>query len=297
MNAREQGFLLLTSPLGDPRRQPLTVAQFRTLAQRVAMMKPPEQQRELEERDLISIGYNRQMAGRILWLLNDGDVLQYYLRRAERSGCVPISRVSVDYPAAVLNRLGLDGPGCLWAKGEIALLSRPAVALVGSRDIAGDNLAFACEVGVQAARQGYVLVSGNARGADRAAQDACLAAGGQVIAVVADELERHPVRQNILYLSEEGFDLAFSSQRALSRNRVIHCLGLRTFVARCGYQQGGTWDGTVRNLRGNWSPVYCYDDGSDAVNLLHQMGAEKIKLEELHNFEGLYGSQTMLFDR
>ena len=74
--------------------------------------------------------------------------------------------------------LGDDAPGCLWAKGNLELLSRPMISLVGSRDIMPRNLEFARELGRQAALQGFVLVSGNARGADRAAQSACLEAGG-----------------------------------------------------------------------------------------------------------------------
>ena len=146
---------------------------------------------------------------------------------------------------------------------------------------------FAEEVGRQAALQGYVLVSGNARGADRAAQESCLAAGGQVISIVADELWKHPLLDNLLYLSEDGFDEAFSRQRALSRNRCIHCLGLKTFVAQSALKTGGTWDGTVKNLRFHWSSVYCYRDGSEASALLEQMGAHLIGMEELDSFYDL----------
>ena len=146
---------------------------------------------------------------------------------------------------------------------------------------------FAREVGRQAALQGYVLVSGNARGADRTAQESCLAAGGDVIAVVADELDRYAPKAHMLYVSEDGFDLPFSSQRALSRNRLIHCMGIRTFVAQSGYQRGGTWDGTVKNLRFGWSQVFCFEDGSAAAGLLRDMGAEGVNLEDLHNFNAL----------
>ena len=38
MNAREEGFLLLSSTLGNPERKILTTAQLRTLATRVAAM-------------------------------------------------------------------------------------------------------------------------------------------------------------------------------------------------------------------------------------------------------------------
>ena len=297
MKAREEGFLLLTSQLGDPNRRPLSVAQLRTLAQRVRAAEPVAQDRELESRDILALGYSREMAERIRGLLDDTVLLQHYLRRGERSGCQPISRVSAQYPCRLIDRLGLDAPGCLWIRGPLSLLERPAVALVGSREIEGENLAFARELGRQAARQGYVLVSGNARGADRAAQESCLAAGGDVIAVVADELERHSPDPHILYISEDGFDLPFSAQRALSRNRLIHSLGLGTFVARCDYQRGGTWDGTVKNLRWGWSPVFCFADGSAACHLLEQMGAEAVSMEQLNKIQPILCEKVGLFDQ
>lgn len=297
MTPREKGFLLLTSTLGDPNRRPLTAAQARTLAQRVAAAPRSQEDRQLESRDLTAMGYSLEMAEHIVTLLDDAVLLEHYLRRGQRQGCQVISRVSPAYPQAIHNRLGLDAPGCLWARGDLELINKPAVALVGSRDLQRENRAFAREVGRQAARQGYVLVSGNARGADRAAQDSCLEAGGEVICVVADELEKCETREHILYLSEDGFDLPFSAQRALSRNRLIHCMGLRTFVAQCGYQHGGTWDGTVKNLRFGWSPVHCFEDGSPASKLLQDMGAEAINLCDLHDLTALKLRFFRIFDQ
>ena len=297
MNAREQGFLLLSCQLGNPERHPLTVPQLRALSQRMALADREVADRELEERDLIALGYDRNMARRIVSLLGDAMLLENYLRRGHQAGCMPLSRVSEGYPDPVHNRLNLDAPGCLWAKGDLSLLQLPAVALVGSRDIEENNLRFAREVGRQAARQGLVLVSGNARGADKEAQEGCLSEGGQVICVVADELERHSDKQNVLYLSEEGFDLPFSNQRALSRNRVIHCMGLRTFVAQCDCKKGGTWDGTVKNLRFGWSPVYCFNDGSQATQLLSDMGAELIGFADLDDFSQLNVKYCGFFDQ
>lgn len=296
MNPREAGFLLLTSHLGNPDRKPLTVPQLRTLAERVRNMEREEPDRELEARDLAALGYGMDLARRIVALLEESDSLEHYLRRGQRLDCVPISRIGEKYPAILRKRLGLDAPGCLWAKGELSLLETPMMSLVGSRELEEENLAFAAEVGRQAALQGYTLVSGNARGADRTAQNACLNYGGSVICVVADELARQPVRERVLYLSEDGFEEGFSAQRALSRNRVIHALGEKAFVAQCGYKVGGTWDGTVKNLRFGWSPVCCFDDGSEAMKLLEQMGAEKVHMEQLSDLRSLGIRERSLFD-
>ena len=115
----------------------------------------------------------------------------------------------------------------------------------------------------------------------------CLKNGGQVIIVVADELMHQNSRTNVLYLSEEGFDMPFTSPRALSRNRVIHALGQKTIVAQSSLAMGGTWSGTVHNLRNRWSPVYCFRDGSEAARQLEQMGAQLIAEEALSSIENL----------
>lgn len=287
MTGREQGFLLLTSELGVPGRKTLTVPQLRTLASRVSQADWKERNRELTLSDLTSLGYGPELAQRILVLLEDTELLEYYCRRGQKLDCYPLARVSDAYPRCLINTLNLDSPGCLWYKGDLSLLTQPKIALVGSRELAPENRKFAREVGRQAAKQGFVLVSGNARGADQEAQNACLEAGGCVISVLADELRRQSKRERVLYLSEDDYDAPFSAQRALSRNRVIHSLGQMTFVAQCGYQQGGTWDGTVKNLRFGYSRVYCYDDRSPAHGLLAEMGADLIETEQLTDFTSL----------
>ena len=295
MTPREAGFLLLSSKLGDPDRRPLSTAQLRQLAQRVTQAGIREEDRDLTQKDLVALGYRRDMADRIVKLLEDNELLKMTLRRAESMGCVPVTRVNPRYPVILRRRLGLESPGCLWARGDLSLLDTPAISLVGSRDLGEMNRTFACAVGRQAAEQGITLVSGNARGADRTAQEACLEAGGKVISVVADSLKEHSPRENILYLSEEDYDADFSVQRALSRNRCIHALGRLVFVAQCTYGQGGTWSGTLQNLRHGWSNVVCFRDGSPASQELEQMGAYLIGMDEISDFSALQQQDPTFF--
>lgn len=297
MRGAERGFLLLSSCLGDPMRKPLTTAQLRILSDRAWKMDLSAEDRDLEMADLIALGYGRAMAARILKLLDDGVVLDHYLQIARRRNCIPLTRISESYPFTLRQRLALESPGVLWAKGDLELLNDPKIALVGSRDLNESNAAFARELGEQAAKQGYTLISGNARGADRTAQEACLAAGGSVIVVVADSLLQQREQDRVLYISEEDYDQAFSTQRALSRNRVIHALGQMTFVAQSSYRTGGTWDGTVRNLQGNWSSVFCFNDGTVAMQQLCQMGAAPVEIADLQALDRLKNDEQSLFDQ
>ena len=283
MRAAERGFLLLSSHLGDAQSKPLTAAQLRNLALRMQTMGKNTEDRDLSISDMKDIGYSADMAEHILSLLSEENRLREYLKRAQLCGCVPVTRVSEGYPLLLRKRLGLDSPGCLWVKGDVSLLKQPAVALVGSRDLKEENRAFAREVGKQAALQGYVLISGNARGADRCAQDRCLAAGGQVISVVADSLQKQPLVRNVLWLSLDDFDQSFSAQRALHRNYVIHTLAELTIAAQCTLGKGGTWDGICHNLKNGWNPICIFDDGREGTLELQNRGVQGITASDLQN--------------
>ena len=297
MTGPEAGFLLLSCRLGNPERKVLTTAQLRTLSQRMRDFRPEDPDRDLTAEDLTRLGYGKDMASRIVALLEEEELLTHYLRRAQKAGCIPIPRISSLYPRILRDRLGDEAPGCLWAKGDLEILKGSKISLVGSRDLIPKNTEFAREAGRQAALQGYTLVSGNARGADKTAQNAALAVGGRVISIVADSLEKHSLKENVLYLSEEDFDADFSAQRALSRNRCIHALGEKVLVAQASYQHGGTWDGTVKNLRFHWSDVFCFGDGSPAAELLTQMGANPVTLEQLSQLNALTGAEDNFLGR
>ena len=293
MTGAERGFLLLCCHLGDPQRRPLTVAQFRKLARLVRSGDKDMADRDLELSDLTRLGCGKEEAQRILSLLSEEERLDRYLNKGAKFGCIPLTPLSPGYPRRLLSALGDDAPACLWARGDLSLLDRPGIALVGSRDLGPENEAFARQTGTEAAGQGFVLISGNARGADRTAQEAALAAGGAVISILADRLTDHVPGPNTLYLSEEGYDLEFSAQRALSRNRCIHAMGLSAIAAQCTLRSGGTWDGSVKNLRFVWSPLYIFDDGSESANLLEQMGAVKIGIEALEDLRNLPAPSQM----
>ena len=281
MTTREQGFLLLTSSLGDPQRKSLSLHQFRTLILRSKKYPKLRNASTVTLEDMAAMGYDRKMAERVVYLFSQREQMMGYVKAGEKQGCSLVGLTNPDYPIRLAYRLDMDTSTVLWTKGDKTLLQKPAIALVGSREGREENMEFAHEVGRLAAKLGYVLVSGNARGADRTAQNACLAAGGQVISVVADRLTEQTGDKNVLYISEDGFDLPFSSRRALLRNRIIHALGEKTFVAQSEYGRGGTWDGTVKNLRHGWSPVYCFHDGSRAAAEFGTMGAGLITIKEI----------------
>jgi len=294
LTAAEEGVLLLCCRLGDPNCKPLTPPQFRELGLRVrAAGSAADPLRDLHASDLLDLRYNTQEADRILRLLDREDALHNYLCRGEAHGIYPLTRLSRDYPAAFRALQGFSAVPVLFYRGDISLLRRPSIAVVGSRKLYPQNEAFARRAGQLAAEHGLVLVSGGAAGADRAAQEACLQAGGQCVIYVSDQLEQHPAHSRILYISADGYDLPFSTPRAMTRNSLIHMHSRQVLAAQCTYGSGGTWHGCLENLKHGWSDLFVFDDGSAGMCALKERGATGIA--DLQSLDALKKDQLTLF--
>lgn len=107
------------------------------------------------------------------------------LATAEQAGIRALFTIEPGYPAPLAF---LDGaPPLLYVKGRVELLSRPALAIVGSRQASAAGISFARQVSGALAAAGYVVASGLARGIDAAAHRAALADG--TVAVLAGGLD------------------------------------------------------------------------------------------------------------
>ena len=281
MTAAERGLLLLCCGLGQKNAYPLTMAQFRELSRRTSAAGLGNQNPDdpVMTNDLLRLGYSPAMAERIVELLDREDLLDQYLETGRQKGFFPLTRISKGYPEPLLAKKGVSRPPLFFCAGDLRALRGPYVGLAGSRDASPAALEFAARAGYLAAREGMTLVTGAAEGADRAAMNACLQAGGRTVAFVPDDLRRRAAlaAPRCLLLSEGGYDLPFSTQRAMMRNGYIHMMGEKTLIAQTGYRKGGTWNGALENLRRGWSRVYILDDGSAGAAALIQQGAEPVK--------------------
>lgn len=108
------------------------------------------------------------------------------LEQAERLGARVLIAGDPGYPA-LLRHIPEPAP-VLFALGNPALLERPAVAIVGSRDHTPYGGEVARAVAWAAASAGIAVVSGMARGLDAVAHDAALESGGPTIGVLGNGL-------------------------------------------------------------------------------------------------------------
>ena len=279
MRQTERGLLLLCCPLGDPMAGALSLAQARELSRRARAAGIGEEDpfRDVTVKDVRRLGYSEYEAGHIVSLLGRERQLDGYLLAAEKADVAVITRLDARFPQRLREQLGARCPAALFCRGDLRLLQRPCISVVGSRHLASPGAQFAAQAGRLAAKEGFTLCSGDAMGADRTAQEACLRGGGSVLIFPATELVYCPIRKNTLYAAAGGFELGFSAQRALGRNRFIHAMGEKTLVAQTGFGKGGTWSGSLDNLQHEYSPLFVFDDGSEGARALCARGATPVQ--------------------
>lgn len=97
------------------------------------------------------------------------------LADGQRLGARLIASCEPDFPQALA---ALDPPPPLiWTRGQVELLHRPTVAIVGARVASAAGQRFARGLAAELGQAGLVVVSGMARGIDGAAHEAALATG------------------------------------------------------------------------------------------------------------------------
>ena len=101
--------------------------------------------------------------------------MQTSLEWARGPDCRLLTWLDKDYPACL--HAMPDPPVVLYARGNLAALSKPMIAIVGVRDSSHPALSLAATIARAVADKGWCVVSGLARGLDAAAHKGALAAG------------------------------------------------------------------------------------------------------------------------
>jgi len=90
----------------------------------------------------------------------------------------------------------------IYYSGELELLQRPAVAVIGSRDVSADGVARATRIAKLLSGQGVTIVSGLAKGVDTAAHKGAIEADGDTVAVIGTPIDKAYPAENAALQAE-----------------------------------------------------------------------------------------------
>lgn len=132
--------------------------------------------------------------------------------------------------------------------GDLSLLTRPSVSIVGSRDASDGALAATQWLARKLVKAGIVIVSGLAYGVDTAAHTTAIRSGGKTIAVIGTPLEKAspsenaPLQEEIyrehLLVSQFPIGAGTFPSNFPARNRLMAALSDATVVMEAGDSSG-----------------------------------------------------------
>jgi DNA processing protein len=167
-------------------------------------------------------------------------------RVREQRGAV-LTYEDADYPERL--REIFDPPPVLWTLGDVRLLARPAIAIVGTRHPTPYGTGMAEVLARDLASRRLVVLSGMARGIDTAAHRGALAASSSTVAVwgtgidVIYPKENKALAENILVaggaiISEYRLGTFPAPQNFPKRNRILSGMSIGVLVVEAGENSG-----------------------------------------------------------
>jgi len=217
--------------------------------------------------------------------------------RVEVIASSAVAIVDTEYPP--LLREIIDPPFALFYRGDLSLLQKPLVAMVGSRRASPYGTNAAAHIARQLVSAGVTIVSGLARGIDAASHQAALEAGGNTIAVLGTGIDIIYPRSHVRLTKEiaaHGLMLTEfppgTPPLALNfpiRNRLISGMSLGTIIVEATSRSGSLI--TARTAADQGREVFgvpgsIFSPGSEGTHRLIQYGAKLVHdvndvLEEL----------------
>lgn len=163
---------------------------------------------------------------------------------ARQAGATPLAFGDPAYPASLAEIP--DPPPFLWCIGDIGLLSRPMIAIVGARNASSLGTRMARKLAVDLGDAGFVIVSGLARGIDTAAHLAALehgtlavmAGGVDVVYPAENAVLAQEIQEKGLRVSESPMGLVPQARDFPKRNRIVSGLCRAVVVVEAAAKSG-----------------------------------------------------------
>lgn len=219
----------------------------------------------------------------------DAATAEAELSAASHLGARPLFFGAQEYPKALYDLS--DPPPILWARGQLSLLARPCLGVVGARNASSLGARTARAFSQELSENGHVIVSGLARGIDTAAHQASLEGG--TIAILAggvdviypaknSHLARDIAEKGVL-LSEQPIGMTAQARHFPRRNRLISGLSRALIVIEAAAKSGSLI--TARNALDQGRdvlavPGHPFDARASGCNMLIRDGATLVRSAE-----------------
>lgn len=197
-------------------------------------------------------------------------------------------------------------PILLFCKGDIKLLNKPSVSIVGTRKASKNALDWTYNASKELASKGYVVISGGAKGIDRSAHEGALEANGDTICVIGSGFKNLYPKENIdlierimkngLIISEHPPNKFINRFSLLERNRITS--GLSDKIVIISTESSGGTMSQYKTAKSQKKEVFCPNPNLKLEPISGILGLIKEnKIKVISNVNDLFLSdqKTLLF--
>ena len=214
------------------------------------------------------------------------DVVRHEMAQGRLAGAQLLLWGAADYPSSLMDLS--DAPPILWALGDVALLNRPVIAMVGARNASSLGLRMARRLSESLGAAGLVIASGLARGIDAESHQAALETG--TVAVQAGGVDTiYPTENAALFadirdrgciISEQAMGCEPQTRHFPTRNRIVSGLARAVVVVEAAARSGSLITAQTALDQGRdvlVVPGHPFDARASGCNMLIRDGATLIR--------------------
>ena len=241
--------------------------------------------------ELVEAGLTPRKAFDLVEFRRKFDLASYFFRlRENKVEC--LFHQDKKYPLLLKNID--DSPFILYGKGDLSLLKKPCLAVVGSRRMSSYGKQMTHKLIKELVGKKIVIVSGLALGVDAAAHSAALRFGGKTIAIMGTGFDKIYPSENLglakriikeggLVLSEFPLEFPLKKENFPWRNRLVSGISKGVLVIEGKERSGTLITARLAAYQGRevfTLPGQVTDSGSFVPHLLIKQGAKLTETAE-----------------
>ncbi|MEX0844417.1 MAG: DNA-processing protein DprA [Balneolaceae bacterium] len=207
----------------------------------------PEEIFGLSKRKLRTVEGIGEASALSLLSFDDWDKVDHIIAETEKNGSQIITMADAEYPA-LLKQI-YDPPVLLWLKGNPEALSKPGVAVVGTRNTSAYGRNMAQKLTAELAEQGLCIFSGLAYGIDAIAHKTALEHNALTVAVLGSGIDNMYPKKNAglanqivksggAVITEFPLGTNPDAVNFPVRNRIVSGMSLGVLVVESGIKGG-----------------------------------------------------------
>ena len=289
----DKAILLLCSHIGikDENIKPLTLKAWNEIANKInkSDIKRPGNIFKFNKEDIKKqLELTEQELNNFMKLLSRSLEFSVDLERLNSKGIHIVTRASKEYPIKFKRKLKSMAPPILYYCGELSLIDKDGIGIVGSRKVKEEHVLFTKNLVDKAISENLIIFSGGAKGIDDTSEKEAFLQGGAYVSFLSDSLEtkikKKEIRERlssgrVLLITSSNPNAGFNVGLAMNRNKYIYASSSATFIIASDYKKGGTWAGATENMniKHNWTRTFVKQDlKSKGLQELIKIGAEPI---------------------